>query len=97
MARVQLLSVRVVVAVQPSDRAHREQDERRQRQMDDGHPEQRGVRAEKFKLTNHYYCYCKGGVKIHGMPTSRYIEDDINIIMSLGQADETIHKLILYK
>jgi len=46
MARVQLLSVRVVVAVQPSDRAHREQDERRQRQMNDGHPKQRRVGAE---------------------------------------------------
>lgn len=46
VARVQRLSVRVVVAVQPSDRAHREQDERRQRQMNDGHPKQRRVRAE---------------------------------------------------
>jgi len=46
MARVQRLSVRVVVAVQPSDSAHREQHERRQRQMNDGHPKQRRVRAE---------------------------------------------------
>jgi len=49
MSRVQLLSVWVVMAVQPSDRTHREQDERRQRQMNDGHPKQR--RAKKLIST----------------------------------------------
>lgn len=49
MSRVQLLSVWVVMAVQPCDRAHREQDEGRQRQMNDGHPKQR--RTEKLIST----------------------------------------------
>lgn len=45
----QFVSVRVVAAVQPRDRGHREQDERRERQVDDGYPEQRRVRAVKNK------------------------------------------------
>lgn len=36
---VQLLSVRVVVTVKPRDRADGENNQRRQRQVNDGHPE----------------------------------------------------------
>jgi len=80
MARVQRLSVWVVVAVQPSDSAHREQHERRQRQMNDGHPKQRGVGAEKLKLISHHCCYCEGGRATHEMPISiLLLSDNITI------------------
>lgn len=52
---VHFLSVGVVVVVQPRDRTHRGQDQERQRQMDDGHPEQRGVGAADQK---HRINYC---------------------------------------
>lgn len=46
---VQFLSVRVVVTVQPSDRADREQDQERQRQVNDGHPKHGRVGAAKIR------------------------------------------------
>lgn len=50
----QFVSVRVVAAVQPRDRGHRKQDERRERQVDDGYPEQRRVRAVENKTHTMY-------------------------------------------
>lgn len=46
---VQFLSVRVVVTVQPSDRADGEQDQERQRQVNDGHPKHGRVGAAKIR------------------------------------------------
>lgn len=50
----QFVSVWVVAAVQPRDRGHREQDERRERQVDDGNPKQRRVGAVENKARTMY-------------------------------------------
>jgi len=52
LSGVQFVSVRVMVTVQPRDRGDREQDERRQRQVDDGHPKQRRVGAARREKQN---------------------------------------------
>lgn len=56
LSGVQFVSVRVMVTVQPRDRGYREQDERRQRQMDNGHPKQRrvGAAGREKKIRTYY-------------------------------------------
>lgn len=52
VAGTQLLSVRVVPAVEPRDRANREQHQRREHQMDHGHPEYSRIGAAGEKATD---------------------------------------------